>query len=1155
MTKILGFDIGVASIGWAFVERNSNGTGRIIKTGVRIIPSNKDELGVFRDFESGKSASFAKDRRQKKGIRRNVFRRNLRKKQLKNLLLQHGLLPVSAGKDLFGPLAIWELRSKAAQEQIELSEIGLVLLHLNNRRGFKSNRKSVSDEESDSNWLKAVSENSTALSKNKTTVGALHLVKLKSDALYTTKNRIFKRSDYEKEFETIWATQAKYYPEVLTDDLKLKIGDYTIFYQRPLKSAKRLLNNCRYEKHHKVSPRSSPLFQYFRGYEKILNLRLTDQLGHEFVLSNENLKKLLALLSEPKALDKYGNLTEAKIKKQFNLGKEYDCNFDKIEGNRTAIAIHKALENNGVDATKWMQFDPTASGDNSFDKQPLFRLWHALYSIEDESDLRKLLTEKFEFDLDTARDLMAIKLEPDYGGLSARAMRRILKEFIHFPENATHGVIAAGYKPTDTETLEERDKRELKSKLEHLKKGALRNPVVEKVLNQLVSITNAILEHPDMGRPDEIRVELARELKNNAKKRKSIEEGIRKANRENDEIREVLRSDFGIKKPSRRDIIRYRCWLEQGHRCLYSGEMIPRNLLFAGEAYELDHIIPRARMYNDSRANLVIVKSSENKAKDAMTAHDYMKAKGDEIYKQYLSRVKGLYEDGKTKKGLNPGINWSKREFLMMPAKDIPNDFIDRQLRESQYIVKASMTLLRDVCKNVTSTTGSITDLLRHYWGIDGIFQQIQLAKYRQWGKTYIEQEDERTKGQEKIENWSKRNDHRHHAMDAIVVACTTQSFIQRLNNLSKYYDEDYEGLRTTLKKFGLPWESFLKETQQALEGIVISFRNRRRVATPSRNLLKTNKGKMRVSQLTPRGPLHLETVYGKRRVDNGTKVKLNKKFGVLQAEQIVNSALRRVVLERLQLHNNDAEKAFKDLKKQPLLFNDQPVYEVHVYDVIFTTKARLDKSFKDVNAIVDADVREAVKKHLAEHDNDFTKAFQDLESNPVWYNEEERIPIKKLNIRARAEDLTPVRQKANGEPKDYVFTRNNHHIAIYRNNEGKLIEHVVSFWEAFERLRNGDAIVQVIHANGDELVLNLSINDLVLIDLPTDLDLNKADLNELSPYLYRVQKLTSGDVFFRHHHESTLDNAEALVRITSLEQLASRLIKVEHTILGELKI
>lgn len=1157
MTKILGLDLGVASIGWAFIEKDTEGNGKITKSGVRVIPSSREETSVFSNFQQGKPASFAAERTSKRGMRRNIFRRNLRKQRLRKLLAENGMAP--ANLESSNPLAIWELRAKSRKEKITLNEIGLVLMHLNNRRGFKSNRK-ANTEESNSQWMENVHANSSALRKGELTVGSLHFQNLKSNPRYSTKNRIFKRADYQSEFDEIWETQAINYSDVLSDELKLKIGDYTIFYQRPLKSAKHLLSNCRYEKGHKVVPRSSPLFQYFRSFQKILDFRATDPLGFVSPLNKEERERMYNLVDSPKDLDKKGNLSEAKIRKLFELGKEYDLNFEKIEGCRTKKSIYDALVANGVDPSPWLEFDPLYAGAH-YDRQPLYKLWHVLYSIDDPEDLRNTLCNKFGFDLETARSLMAIDLEGDYGALSTRAMKKILNAFRSFPEDASAGVNLAGYKHSDSETLEERETRELIDQIPHIKKNDLRNPVVEKVLNQLITLVNMVVQHPELGRPDEIRVELARELKANAEARNRMDKGIRKATKENEEIRTILRKEFGIPKPSRRDIIRYRCWIEQGFQCLYSGQAIPMSELYVGELYELDHIIPRSRMYDDSRANLVIVRSQENKEKDNRTAHDYMEAKGKEAYESYLSRIKSLYSSGYVNRGksLEKGIGRKKRDYLMMKQKDIPSDFIDRQLRESQYIVKEAVIHLKKVCRNVTSTTGSVTDLLRHQWGVDDLFRKIQMPKYREWGLTYIEEEDPKTKGKEKIKDWSKRLDHRHHAMDAIVVAFTTQGMIQRLNNMNKVFD-DYNQMKLSVRRFELPWEGFRSDVEEALESIFVSFRNRRRIASKSKNIYKVKGQKRTQITSTPRGPLHEATIYARKLLNQGKAVRLNKRFDPKMVELIIDKNIQELVRNRLNENHNRPELAFGQLKKEPIVYKGNEIESVLVYDEVFSKRVKLNPDFSQLDSILDVDIKRAVKNHLAKFDNNPKEAFKDLENNPVWYNENHDIAIKSLNIQARASNLAALHENSEGIKRDFVITGNNHHMAIYKTENGKAFDVVVSFWEAFERSQQSEAVVRqsMVVEGSDEtahLVTHFMINDLVLIDC----DLSEINPNSLegrkilSKHLYRVQSLSKGDVFFRHHLESKPDNPNAVERITSMSNLIQRVQKVHINALGEL--
>lgn len=1152
--KILGLDLGVASIGWAFIKEYVNQKPEIVDMGVRVIPATKDESSVFLDFEKGKPASFSKERTTKRGIRRNNFRWKLRRDRLIKILKEHKMFDAQT-LEQEQPHEIWELRAKAVTEQISLVELGRVLLHINQKRGFKSNRKANTAEDEGTEFKQALSSNMQILEERNQTIGQYLFEELSKTPSFSSKNKTFSRSGHIDEFERIWETQAKYH-SALTEDLKNEIGERTIFYQRPLKSAKHLLSNCRFEKHHKVIARSSPLFQYFRSFELVLNLRFTDSLGTDRPLTNEEMKLLLQHLTVPNLkssmLDKKHDLTEAKIRKLIDgLGKEYECSHSKIEGCRTLRAIHLVLEEHGVDSEQWIDFNPLAEKP---DEQKSYQLWHCLYSIESPEDLRRTLCEKFGFDITTANALMRIKLEDDYGSLSSRAIKRILKAFNEFPENAAHGVLMAGYKSSDSETQEERATRELLDQLPHLKKGELRNPVVEKVLNQLITLVNEIIASDEFGRPHEIRIELARDLKSGAKERKRKEQAINKARKENEEIRDILSKEFGIKRPSRQDIFRHRCWIEQKHQCLYSGDPIPRSKLFSDAEYDLDHIIPRARMYDDSFANRVLVKTSENRTKSDATAFDFMSGKGDSKLNEYKVRVKSLYDEGTGRKSgelQKPGIGRAKRDFLLMPANEIPQDFIDRQLRESQYIVKAAMKLLKQVCREVTPTAGKITDLLRHQWGLTDLLKEMQIPKYREWGLT------ETVDGQERIKDWSKRLDHRHHAVDALVVACTTRSFIQKLNTLNALYEDDDPTVRLSIRNIEEPWAGFRKDAKEATEAILVSFRNRRRVATWSKNRIKQRGGKSHKQRvLVPRGFLHLETVYGERLVDRGRILKINKRLTRSDAELIINRKVREAIINRLSKFNNDSEAAFKNIKKAPLYIDEKRIDEVRVYDRIFVYRQNLNDQFKKTNAIVDPEIRAVVEAHLQAHGNDAKKAFGNLEENPVWYNKSKGIQIRSVNVQQKAEDLVPVRTKEDGTPKDFVFTRNNHHIAFFIDEKGKAYDEVITFWDAYERKRQGLSEYPEKSSKGDRKVFHLKINDLVLIDLnPNEADFqSKKGRQEVSKHLFRVQKLASGDVSFRHHLETTLDNKRTEVRITSAKMMVERIHPVRHDILGRLQ-
>ena len=198
-----------------------------------------------------------------------------------------------------------------------------------------------------------------------------------------------------------------------------------------------------------------------------------------------------------------------------------------------------------------------------------------------------------------------------------------------------------------------------------------------------------------------------------------------------------------------------------------------------GEEVDIEHIIPKSLLFDDSQSNKTLAHRRCNSTKDNMTAYDFMETKSKVEFEQYLERVNNLYEAGIIKK--------RKRDKLLMPASKIPKDFIDRQLRESQYIARKSYELLQKICSNVYATGGGVTEFLRRTWGWDDVLMNLQLPKYRAQGLTQeIEIEVNRQlHKKEIIVDWSKRLDHRHHAVDALTIACTDKSFIQRINTLS----------------------------------------------------------------------------------------------------------------------------------------------------------------------------------------------------------------------------------------------------------------------------------------------------------------------------------------------------------------------------------
>lgn len=413
-----------------------------------------------------------------------------------------------------------------------------------------------------------------------------------------------------------------------------------------------------------------------------------------------------------------------------------------------------------------LDFDPELPNPD-FEKQKSYQLWHLLYSYEGDNsasgneNLYRLLEEKFGFRKEHSKVLATISFPQDYGSLSSKAMRKI---YTYIKENKySDACVLAGYNHSKNSlTKEELAKRVFKDQLEILPKNSLRNPVVEKILNQMINLVNTIIT--EYGRPDEIRIELARELKKNAEERAEMTKSINEATILHQKYAAVLIKEFGISIPSRNDIIRYKLYLElanNGFKDLYTNVKIEKDNLFT-DKYDIDHIIPQSRFFDDSFSNKVLVPRGVNLKKGNFTAFDFLENEGKEQFEIFINTVKELFD--------KKIISKAKYEKLLKKAADVGDGFIERDLRDTQYIAKKAKEILFSITNSVVSTSGSITDKLREDWNLVNTMKELNLDKFRALGLTEMVKN---SKGEDKeiITDWTKRNDHRHHAMDALTVA------------------------------------------------------------------------------------------------------------------------------------------------------------------------------------------------------------------------------------------------------------------------------------------------------------------------------------------------------------------------------------------------
>lgn len=1212
-----------------------------LKQGNRYIPTFyqsdlKSEFNAIWDYQAQFYPDILDDE-----LREKVTSRS--KNDTSNIFYAVKKVAIAENKDRKTRLLVsYRWRSEALTHQLPINEVAAALCDIN---GNISNS---------SGYLGRISDHSKELYFNKLTVGQYLMQQLNKDPHYRLKNRVFYRQDYLNEFNTIWETQSLYHPE-LTDKLKEEIRDTVIFFQRKLKSKKGLISFCELEGKQititvngkdkkvmtgpRVCPKSSPLFQEFKIWQELNNVLIENKQVKARSKSQSTLfpetEKYVPLTSEQKQLlhrelSVNPELSKSAILKLLGLNeKNYTINYKSLHGNTTQVqllaASKQVLEWSGHDIDKFDQLDYDtkmhfitsvfeALGarsdyltfnpyqlDNYLD-QPAYRLWHLLYSYEGDSSnsgdvkLKEHLKELTGLSDNYVTALASVRFEQDYGSLSAKAIRNIMP---HLLEGKTYSDAceAAGYQHSaQSLNREELDTRPLADSLDILPKNSLRNPVVEKILNQMIHVVNSTMQEYGIERDgakrfDEIHVEMARTLKQTKDQREKASDLLNKRTKENDSIIKTLQEQFGISHPSRNDIIRYRLYLElkdNGFKTLYSNTYIPKEELFS-KKFEIEHIIPQAKLFDDSQSNKTLETHEVNLEKGSRTAMDYvLDTYGEVGAEQYRQRIAYLY-DNKNKGGTN-----KKHKNLLTTEAEIPTDFLNRDLGDTQYIARKAREMLMQVARTVVPTIGSITARLREDWQLVDVMKELNLPKYEKLGlvDTYNDRDGRQVR---RIKDWSKRNDHRHHAMDALTVAFTKIEHIHYLNNVNAHNDEDRlhpnaMALRSKLIRDHrfvppMPLNQLRSSALEHMRGILVSIKAKNKVATRDINRIKGND--MRQVTLTPRTQLHNETIYGMRKRYVATIEKVGSKFDAQRISLVARQDYRDALMRRLDEYGGNAQKAFtgkNSIAKKPLYLIGSSTQQVPEsvklvwLETIFSIRKPIDASI-NISKVLDSKARTILQQRLEEYGNDAKKAFSNLDDAPIWLNREKGISMKRVTIQARVSDPIPLHDKLGRDghilhdndgctmPNDYVSTSNNHHIAIYEDANGNWHEQIVSYYKAIARL-NGQKPVVDKHYNESEgwrFKFTMKQNEyFVLPDyehgfLPNEIDLmDESNYALIAPHLFRVQKLSSKDYFFRQQFETsvtagnTLPQGVAFIRISNENKLKG-FVKVRINHIGKI--
>lgn len=779
MPKRLGIDIGSNSLGWWLLRLDGNGEPvESLDGGVMVFPSGRDP-------QSG--TSLAVDRRVARGMRRRRDRFLRRRSDLMSALVDQGLMPATPSeRKALESLDPYALRARGLDEALTPHELGRALFHLHQRRGFKSNRKTDKAADKEAGKIKEGARKlREAMAANKVrTLGEFlarrHAERRSVRARLTGQGKDAgyefypQRALVEEEFDALWNKQAELNP-ALTDSAREAIK--TVFFrQRPLRPVDP--GKCTLNPDDPRAPRALPLTQRFRMLQETANLRIGRPGLGERPITKAEQARLVERLSRSREVPftTLHKLLKLAPEESFNLESERR---KKLKGDETAAALaHKDRF-----AKAWH--------DLPFERRN--EIVERLLEEENEAALVAWLQEHCGLSEAQAEASTTAPLPEGYGRLGRPALETLVSvleeeskdlqdaetgEVLTVPLTYDEAVQRAGY-PHHSDFRPAKLRARLPyygalleryvsgtgepSDRQEVRLGRLANPTVHIGLNQLRKLVNAVIKNH--GPPDEIVVELTRELKVSQDEKRRIDQQQMENQRKNDERRATL-LDFGM-PDSGENRLRLRLWEElnpaepHSRRCVYTGEPIGLNTLFS-DAVDIDHILPFSKTLDNSPANKIVALRSANRAKGNRTPHEAFHDGSIGDWNGIVARAEKL-PSNKT---------WRFQPDAMERFKG-EKGFLDRQLTDTAYLARLTREYLRHVCPQVWVTPGRLTAMLRGKWGLDGLLPGHNIAP--------PEDPQGEPEDQGRRRGGKRRSDHRHHAIDAFVMAMTSRSLLQRI--------------------------------------------------------------------------------------------------------------------------------------------------------------------------------------------------------------------------------------------------------------------------------------------------------------------------------------------------------------------------------------
>lgn len=1011
--------------------------------------------------------------------------------------------------------------------------------------------------------------------------------------------------------------------------------------------------------------KSHPLFQEFRIWQFISNLRFYDksiisngqekEITTEVLSSEELVEELYEWLAKRKEVDQQQLLKFLSDKKLISKQQkgESTIRWNYPEDKKYPMGEFRAQILGKLKKVDGCTPEYFYAGTNEIE------LWHIIYSVSDKKEYEKALaTFAKKRGIDVKSFLEAFKNFPpfksDFGAFSEKAIRKILplmrlgkywnednihpqtleridkiltgefddkinnrvrelainlnelKDFKGLPVWLASYIIYDRHSESANKTLWKSPK-DIDQYLYEFKQHSLKNPIVEQVLSETLRVVRDIWHtygNKERKRPfDEIHIELGREMKNPANKRKQIaqnvlsnentnnrikeilhelknegievrpyspshqeilkiyEEGIYQSAEPNDEIDKIRRSN----NPNQSEITRYKLWLEQGYISPYTGKIIPLSDLFSSN-YQIEHIIPQSRYFDDSIGNKVICESAVNSLKDNKTGLEFILAHGTQKVDLGGGKTVNILSENEYKSHCEKYFKKNRVKLKNLLSEDVPESFINRQLNDSRYISKLVKNLLSHIVreeeeqeatsKNIVTVSGAITSKLKQDWGLNDKWNDLIAYRFKRLNE--ITNSEDYGYWDNKINSFrltvpksiskgfsKKRIDHRHHALDAIVIAACTKdhiNYITSLNTERKNYSlvdklrytqqKVINGKeRTIAKGFKIPWNDFQNEVKNTLEVIIPSFKQNLRVINKTTNKtwqwVEAN-GQLK-KQLVPqtkgdswaiRKPLHAPLPYGKN-LYSFRVLELSKNIG--KKDFIIDKSVREKVNDLYELNERNISATQIFVKSNPILdeFGKGIKYAAFAIEEERYRKRqpisklanrgpggikKYEDAIKLINKVSDLQLQLDLLKHLEDNHQDIDIAFSIEGINN--FNKKRKTPVYKLPISEASTSKFDIGDSLNCKVKyGEAESGTNLFFAIYWDEKKKKrvyetvpLNEVIAHQKQVAHLPKHERTPVPVKAELGNFLFTLSPNDLVYVPNENEIsNPNLVDFENLS--------------------------------------------------------